>query len=132
MRLRAGAPAASARVDGAAIYSAMARAESDGGLARLYERLAESQDRHASHWEEGLRQGGAAVGPRRASAPARALGQGGALQLHRQVRVWFSTFGVSLAMQLVSMGLIAPRSTLRAPINDLADDVEDKAADSWR
>lgn len=48
-------------VDGAALYRALARLEQDPNLAEVYRRLAATEERHASFWEEKLRQGGRPV-----------------------------------------------------------------------
>lgn len=46
-------------VDGAWVYRAMAASEDDASLARVYERLAEAEDRHGSIWEAKLREASA-------------------------------------------------------------------------
>lgn len=46
-------------VDGATVYRAMSRSERDPHLARVYERLAESEDRHGALWQTKLRELGA-------------------------------------------------------------------------
>lgn len=48
-------------VDGAALYRLLARAENDPHLCAVYERLAESEDRHVELWERKLREAGAEV-----------------------------------------------------------------------
>lgn len=45
-------------IDGAAVYRAMAASEDDERLARVYERLAAAEERHAAFWAERLRQAG--------------------------------------------------------------------------
>lgn len=45
-------------VDGAALYRYLAAAESDERLRTVYERLAETEDRHRALWEDGLRRAG--------------------------------------------------------------------------
>jgi VIT1/CCC1 family predicted Fe2+/Mn2+ transporter len=52
-------------IDGAALYRALADAESQPQLADVYRRLAEVEERHAEHWEERLRAAGAALPPKR-------------------------------------------------------------------
>lgn len=46
-------------VDGTAVYQAMAASERDAGLATVYGRLAEAEQRHAAVWEKQLRDAGA-------------------------------------------------------------------------
>lgn len=60
-------------IDGAALYRALADVEPQPELARVYRRLAETEERHAAFWEEKLRQRGAALPPRRPSRRARVL-----------------------------------------------------------
>jgi len=48
-------------VDGAALYRLLAQAEKDPHLRTVYERLAESEDRHLALWEKKLREAGATV-----------------------------------------------------------------------
>ena len=54
-------------IDSAAQYRAMAEAEPDAGVARIYGELAEVEDKHAGFWEAKLRERGADPGPRRPS-----------------------------------------------------------------
>src|SRR3954471_19315350 len=68
-------------VDGASVYRAMARAESDRSLAAVYEQLATVEDRHAEVWSARLRDAGAMLGVRpswRARVLAVAAGRAGA------------------------------------------------------
>jgi VIT1/CCC1 family predicted Fe2+/Mn2+ transporter len=60
-------------VDSAAQYRAMADAEPDTGVARIYRELAEVEEKHAGFWEARLRERGVEPGPRRASWRARVL-----------------------------------------------------------
>jgi VIT1/CCC1 family predicted Fe2+/Mn2+ transporter len=60
-------------IDSAAQYRAMAEAEPDAGVARIYGELAEVEDKHAGFWEAKLRERGADPGPRRPSWRARVL-----------------------------------------------------------
>jgi VIT1/CCC1 family predicted Fe2+/Mn2+ transporter len=60
-------------VDSAAQYRAMADAEPDTGVARVYRELAEVEEKHAGFWETRLRERGVDPGPRRASWRARVL-----------------------------------------------------------
>jgi VIT1/CCC1 family predicted Fe2+/Mn2+ transporter len=60
-------------IDGAAEYRAMAAAERDEGVARVYRELAEVEERHAAFWEERLKSAGAKVPPKRPSWRARVL-----------------------------------------------------------
>jgi VIT1/CCC1 family predicted Fe2+/Mn2+ transporter len=60
-------------VDSAAQYHAMAAAEPDAGVARIYRELAEVEEKHAGFWEARLREHGVDPGPRRASWRARVL-----------------------------------------------------------
>lgn len=48
-------------VDGIALYRALAAAEKDPHLRQVFQRLAESEERHRALWEEKLRQAGAKV-----------------------------------------------------------------------
>jgi len=48
-------------VDGAALYRLLAHAEKDPNLRTVYERLAQSEDRHLALWERKLREAGAEV-----------------------------------------------------------------------
>lgn len=47
--------------DSAALYRTLAGAEKDAHLAEIYRRLADVEDRHAAHWEDLVRRGGADV-----------------------------------------------------------------------
>jgi VIT1/CCC1 family predicted Fe2+/Mn2+ transporter len=60
-------------VDSAAQYRAMAAAEPDAAVARIYRELAEVEEKHAGFWELRLRERGVDPGPRRASWRARVL-----------------------------------------------------------
>jgi len=60
-------------VDSAAQYRAMAAAEPDAGVARIYRELAEVEEKHAGFWETKMRDAGVDPGPRRASWRARVL-----------------------------------------------------------
>jgi VIT1/CCC1 family predicted Fe2+/Mn2+ transporter len=60
-------------VDSAAQYRAMAAAEPDAGVARIYRDLAAVEDKHAGFWEAKLREHGVDPGPRRPSWRARVL-----------------------------------------------------------
>ncbi|HEX2687825.1 MAG TPA: VIT1/CCC1 transporter family protein [Kofleriaceae bacterium] len=60
-------------VDSAAQYHAMAAAEPDTGVARIYRELAAVEDKHAGFWEAKLRELGVDPGPRRPSWRARVL-----------------------------------------------------------
>src|SRR3954463_1385631 len=60
-------------VDSAAQYRAMAAAEPDAGVARIYRELAEVEEKHAGFWETKLRDHGLDPGPRRPSWRARVL-----------------------------------------------------------
>jgi len=60
-------------VDSAAQYRAMAAAEPDAGVAKIYHELAEVEEKHAGFWEAKLREHGVDPGPRRASWRARVL-----------------------------------------------------------
>lgn len=61
-------------VDSAALYRIMASRAEQPELARVYERLAETEERHASFWEAQLRRAGQSVPPRRPSWRSRMLG----------------------------------------------------------
>jgi rubrerythrin len=52
-------------VDSAALYRELAKAETQPGLSRVYERLAEVEEKHTRFWEEKLRAPGEAPGSRR-------------------------------------------------------------------
>lgn len=60
-------------VDGAFVYRAMARGEREPTLAKVYERFAEAEDRHASVWVAQLRAAGAWTGMPGTSWRARLL-----------------------------------------------------------
>jgi len=60
-------------VDSAAQYRAMAAAEHDTTVARVYSELADVEDKHAAFWEARLRERGVEPGPRRPSWRARVL-----------------------------------------------------------
>lgn len=61
-------------VDSAAQYRAMAEGEARDGVADVYRRLAEVEEKHAAFWEQRLRDAGEDPGPRVASFRARVLG----------------------------------------------------------
>src|SRR5260221_12826229 len=61
-------------VDSAAEYRAMAAAEPDPRLAKVYANLGAMEEAHIAFWEKRLRDAGAAVPPRRASWRSRVLG----------------------------------------------------------
>ena len=61
-------------VDSAAEYRAMAAAERDPRLAKVYANLAGMEDAHVAFWEKRLRDTGASVPSRRASWRSRVLG----------------------------------------------------------
>lgn len=60
-------------IDSAAQYRAMADAEPDDGVARIYRELADVEDKHAAFWEGQLRARGIDPGPARPSWRARVL-----------------------------------------------------------
>ncbi len=60
-------------VDSAAQYRAMAEAEPDAGVAKVYRELADVEEKHAAFWEVQLRDKGVEPGPRRPSWRARVL-----------------------------------------------------------
>lgn len=60
-------------IDSAAQYRAMAAAEPDDAVARVYRELADAEERHAAFWEAQLRERGADPGPARPSWRARVL-----------------------------------------------------------
>jgi len=60
-------------VDGAAIYRAMAGAEPDPKLGKVYESLAAIEEKHATFWEKHLREAGGPLGSRKPSWRARVL-----------------------------------------------------------
>jgi VIT1/CCC1 family predicted Fe2+/Mn2+ transporter len=61
-------------LNGAALYRALATAETDSKIAELYERLARVEERHARTWADHLRAAGVAPMPFRPSWRTRALG----------------------------------------------------------
>lgn len=60
-------------IDGAALYNALAEAESQTQLAEVYRRLAESEEKHARVWEKRLKDAGAKIPPRKPSWRARTM-----------------------------------------------------------
>jgi len=60
-------------IDGAALYNALAEAESQAQLAEVYRRLAASEEKHARVWEKRLEDAGARIPPRRPSWRARTM-----------------------------------------------------------
>jgi VIT1/CCC1 family predicted Fe2+/Mn2+ transporter len=60
-------------IDSAVQYRAMADAEPDTGVARIYRELADVEERHATFWEAKLRECGIEPEPRRPSWRARVL-----------------------------------------------------------
>jgi VIT1/CCC1 family predicted Fe2+/Mn2+ transporter len=60
-------------VDSASLYRAMAQTEPKPQLATVYQRLATTEDSHASHWEQLLQQAGAPVPARRPGWRVRVL-----------------------------------------------------------
>ncbi|MFB6080584.1 MAG: VIT1/CCC1 transporter family protein [Haloferacaceae archaeon] len=60
-------------VDSATVYRAMAAAESDPRLAEVYDRLAETEERHAAFWREKIRDAGATPGEGGPTVRARVL-----------------------------------------------------------
>jgi vacuolar iron transporter family protein len=60
-------------VDSAAQYRAMAAAEPDVAVAKIYRDLADVEEKHAGFWETKLREKGVEPGPRRPSWRARVL-----------------------------------------------------------
>ena len=60
-------------IDGAALYRALAQAESRPQLAEVYGRLAATEERHAGHWEAQLEAAGASIPPRRPGWRTRTL-----------------------------------------------------------
>ena len=60
-------------IDSAVQYRAMADAEPDPGVARIYRELADVEERHATFWEAKLRERGIEPEPRRPSWRARVL-----------------------------------------------------------
>lgn len=61
-------------IDGGALYRLLASAEPDPARARVFEELAEVEDRHASVWREKLRELGVTVAPSAPSFRVRAIG----------------------------------------------------------
>jgi VIT1/CCC1 family predicted Fe2+/Mn2+ transporter len=60
-------------IDGAALYYALAEAETQTQLAEVYRRLAGSEEKHARVWEKRLEDAGAKIPPRRPSWRARTM-----------------------------------------------------------
>ena len=60
-------------VDSAAQYHAMAASEPDEDVAKIYRELAAIEEKHATFWEERLREAGVEPGPRTPSWRARVL-----------------------------------------------------------
>lgn len=60
-------------IDSAALYRALAEAEGNPELARVYTRLAEVEEEHAGFWEKKLRNAGETVPPRRVGWRSRTL-----------------------------------------------------------
>ncbi|HXO22789.1 MAG TPA: VIT1/CCC1 family protein [Thermoanaerobaculia bacterium] len=58
-------------IDSATLYRTMAEAEAQPQLAQVYRRLAAVEEKHADFWEQRLRDAGATVPARRASARSR-------------------------------------------------------------
>ncbi len=63
-----------AEYDAIALYTRLAKAESNAELAKVYQRLAETEARHAEVWAGKLREAGLDVPPNRPSWRARTLG----------------------------------------------------------
>ncbi len=61
-------------VDSAALYRAVAAAESNAQLAGVYQKLAAAEERHAAFWEGKLRDAGRPVPPRKIGWRTRVLG----------------------------------------------------------
>lgn len=61
-------------IDSAALYRAVAEAERDDALARVYQRLAEVEEAHARFWEDKLREAGRPAPPRAIGWRTRVLG----------------------------------------------------------
>lgn len=59
--------------DSSTLYKALAAAEKDPHLAEIYQRLAGVEDRHATHWEDYIRQNGQSVPAYQAGWRIRAL-----------------------------------------------------------
>ena len=62
-------------IDGAFQYRALAAAEKNTKLAEVYEKLAQSEEKHAAVWKQKLMEAGTPVPPLRPSWRARTLGQ---------------------------------------------------------
>ncbi|HWH70763.1 MAG TPA: demethoxyubiquinone hydroxylase family protein, partial [Candidatus Sulfotelmatobacter sp.] len=62
-----------AEYDAIALYSQLAKAEPNADLAKVYQRLAETERRHADVWADKLRQVGQPVPPMRPSWRSRTL-----------------------------------------------------------
>lgn len=60
-------------IDGATLYRALAELESQSELSRVYERLAETEDRHAAFWAEKLQSAGVTAPSRQPSRRARVV-----------------------------------------------------------
>ena len=60
-------------LDAAAVYSALAEAQADPNRKRLFEDIAADEQRHASHWEQRLREAGVDPDPGRPGQRARIL-----------------------------------------------------------
>jgi len=60
-------------IDGAALYHALAEAETQAQLAEVYRRLAGSEEKHARVWEKRLEDAGEKIPPRRPSWRARTM-----------------------------------------------------------
>jgi hypothetical protein len=50
-------------IESAALYRALSEAENNPGLVRVYARLAEVEEEHATFWEEKLKKAGQEVPP---------------------------------------------------------------------
>lgn len=61
-------------VDGAALYRLLADAERDAHLKEVYERLAQSEDRHLALWQDKIREAGGTVPTYKPSIKVRVLG----------------------------------------------------------
>ena len=60
-------------IDGAALYYALAEAETQTQLAEVYRRLAASEEKHALVWEKKLEEAGVKIPPRKPSWRARTM-----------------------------------------------------------
>jgi len=60
-------------IDGAALYTALARVEKNPQLSAVYQRLAQSEEKHASAWEKRMEEAGVQVPPRRLTQRTRIL-----------------------------------------------------------